>query len=310
MSGVITTGANPKLLWEGLNEIFGLKYKEYPPQWKPLFEERPSHKNYEEDQALSGFGLAKVKTEGAALYFDTQVQSYTSRYTHKNYALGYIVTEEEFQDNLYAEVGFSRLRNLIFSIHVTKEHVGANIFNRAFSGSYVGGDGVSLCNDSHPTQGGTFANVPIDSNGSIAGVDLSEAAVEQGLIDIKDFRDNRNKRIYVQAMKLIVPNELEYDAERILKNKDRPATADRDINAMYQLGKLPQGYVVNTFFSDSNAWFIGTNMQTGLSYFNRSPVKLDHDNEFDTKNGKYSARERYSFGWSDPRTLWGSPGAG
>lgn len=307
---VITTGSNPKLLWEGLNELFGLWYPQYTPQYVALFNERPSHKNYEEDQALSPFALAKHKTEGGSLYFDSQKQSFTSRYTHKEYALGFIVTSTEFEDNLYAEVAPARLKCLLFSLNQTKELVSANIFNRAFSGSYVGGDGVSMCNAAHPIEGGTFANVPVDSNGALAGVDLSEAAIESALIDIKNFRDNRNKRIHVPALKLGVPNELEYDAERILRNKQRPATADRDINAMYQLGRLPQGYVVNTYFDDPNAWFILTECETGLTYFNRAGIKLDHDNEFDTKNGKYSARERYSFGWSDPRAVWGSPGAG
>lgn len=307
---VITTGNYPKLLWPGLNKIFGMEYAQYPQEWAQCFDTSISKKDYEEDAALSGFGLAPVKTEGNSLYFDTSRQNYITRYTNVSYALGFIITREEIDDNQYAEVAPMRTRCLAYSHHQTKENVAANIFNRAFNGAYVGGDNVSLCNASHPIEGGTFANVPVDSGGALQGVDLAEATLEQAIIDIKqNFRDNRNLRIDLRPQKLLVPVNLQFEAVRILKNPERPATADRDINAMYQMGIMPQGYTVNHYLTDSDAWFVLTDCPVGLRYFDRSPLRFENDNEFDTKNMKYSAYERYVFGWSDPRAIWGSPGA-
>jgi hypothetical protein len=302
-SGTITTGSNPKLLWPGLTDIWGLAYNEYQPQWEPLFEHYVSNKKYEEDVGLSGMGLAPVKDEGDALTYDTQKQSYVSRYTNVAYSIGFVITREEMADNQYPDVAPMRTRNIAFSMHQTKENVGANVFNRAFNNSYPGGDGKSLINSAHPTDGGTLSNT------LAIAADLSEASIEQALIDISLFRDNRNNLISIQEKCLVVPPQLIFEAYRILKNPQRPGTTDRDISAMYLMGVLPEGIKRNQFLTDSDAWFILTNCPVGLKYFEREAPRLEDDNDFDTKNGKYSGYERYSFGWSDWRGIYGSPGA-
>ena len=303
MAGVITTGSTPKLLWPGLNAIWGMEYNEYPPEWKQLFEMNYSDKNYEEDVALTGMGLAPVKSEGESLQYDTMKQSYVSRYSNVAYSIGFVITREEIEDNLYAQFGAQRSRNVAYSMHQTKENVGANIFNRAFSGSYLGGDGVSMINSTHPVEGGSFSNT------LTVAADLSEASLEQALIDISNFRDNRNNRIQVKGRCLAVPPSLMFEAQRILKNPERPGTADRDINAMYSMGLLPDGFKTNHFFSDSDAWFILTDCPNGLKYFERAAPRFESDNDFTTKNALFSGYERYSFGWTDPRGIFGSPGA-
>lgn len=303
MAGVITRGSLPKLLWEGLNQIFGLSYTTYNSEWKEMFEQNTSEKAYEEDVGLTGMGLAPQKAEGQSIQYDTMKQNYVSRYTNLSYALGYIITREELDDNLYAQFGKERTQNLANSINITREHVGANIFNRAFSGSYTGGDGVSLCNSSHPIEGGTFANqlsVPAD---------LSESSLEQACIDISKLTDARGIKIAVRPQKLIIPTDLMFTAERILKNPAQPDTAERNINALYQMGMVPQGYRVNHYLTDADAWFIITDCPKGLRYFERKAASFEDDNDFDTKNAKYSAYIRYSFGWTDPRGVFASQGA-
>lgn len=302
-STVITTGSNPKLLWPGLREIWGLTYDEYAPDWAPLFDHTVSNKNYEEDVGLTGMGLARVKAEGDAVTYDSQKQSFVSRYINVAYSAGYIITREEMEDNQYPEVGPQRTKNVAFSMHQTKENVGANIFNRAFNSLYPGGDGVSLVSDSHPTEGGLLSNtLPI-------AADLSEASIEQALIDISLFRDNRNNLVKIMGEALVIPPVLMFEATRILKNPQRPGTAERDISAMYMMGVLPRGIYVNHFFEDQKAWFILTNCPVGLKYQERSAPRLEDDNDFDTKNLKVSGYERYAFGWSDWRRVYGSPGA-
>jgi len=303
MSGIISTGSTPKLLWPGLDEIWGLAYKEKIPQWRELFEINYSDKNYEEDVGLTGMGLAPVKVEGEALSYDTMKQSFITRYTNVAYSIGFVITREEIADNLYKQFGAQRAKNVAYSMHQTKENVAANIFNRAFNNSYAGGDGVSLVNALHPTEGGTLSNT------LTVAADLSEAALEQAIIDIDQFRDNRNNHIEVKALKLLVPPSLRFDAARILKNPQRPATADRDINAMYTLGVLPQGYTVNNYLTDTDAWFVLTDCPSSLKYFERSAPVFESDNDFTTKNALFSGYERYSFGFTDWRGIYGSPGA-
>jgi hypothetical protein len=303
MAGVISTGSTPKLLWPGLSAIWGLAYDEYMPEWKETFEMWRSDKNYEEDVAMTGMGLAPVKGEGTALQYDTMKQSFVSRYTNVAYAIGFVITREEVADNLYAEFGQQRAQNVAFSMHQTKENVGANTYNRAFNASYVGGDGVSLINASHPTEGGTLSNTL-----SVAA-DLSEAALEQALIDISQFRDNRNNHIRVLGRCLLVPPTVMFEANRILKNPERPATTDRDINAIYSMGLLPDGIKVNHYLTDTDAWFIVTNCPNGLKYYEREAPRFESDNDFATKNALFSGYERYSFGWTDWRSVYGSPGA-
>lgn len=303
MAGVISTGSTPKLLWPGLKAIWGMAYEEYIPQWKEVFEMWRSDKNYEEDVAMTGMGLAPVKAEGTALQYDTMKQAYVTRYTNVAYSIGYVITREEIADNQYAEFGQQRSRNVAFSMHQTKENIGANIFNRAFNASYPGGDNVSLINSLHPTEGGTLSNT------LTVAADLSEASLEQASIDIAQFRDNRNNRIRVMGRCLLVPSNLQFEANRILKNPQRPETADRDINAIYSMGLFPDGIKINNYLSDNDAWFIITNCQNGLKYYERDESRFERDNDFATKNALFSGYERYSFGWTDWRSVYGSPGA-
>ena len=302
MAGVITTGSTPKLLWPGLNQIWGMAYKTKTPEWSELFQTFMSEKNYEEDVGLTGMGLAPVKPETDALMYDTMKQSFVTKYTNVAYSIGFVITREEIADNLYAQFGAQRSRNVAFSMMQSKENVAANIFNRAFNSSYVGGDEVSLVNAGHPTAGGLLSNTPT------VAVDLSEAALEDALVDISQFRDGRNNLINVMAQCLVVPPQLQFEATRLLKNPQRPGTADRDISAMYAMGLFPQGIKVNHYFTDSDAWFILTDCPTGLKHFQRQAPKFEADNDFDTKNAKFSGYERYSFGWTDWRAVYGSPG--
>lgn len=305
MAGVITTGSFPKLLWPGLNAIWGAEYAMYAngAEWKELFNVEASEKAYEETVSVTGLGLASVLTEGSALKYDTMKQAYVTRYTNTTYALGFVITRNELQDNLYAEAGRKRAKALAFSMNQTKEIVGANIFDRAFNAASPGGDGVSMINASHPTEGGT------QSNTLTIAADLSEASLENAINDIALFRDNRNNRIAVIPSKLAVPVNLQFDAIRILQNPNRPGTAERDINAIYAQGYFTDGLRVNHYFTDTDAWFILTNCPDGLRHFIREAPIFDTDNEFDTKNAKYSGLERYSFGWDDWRSVYGSPGA-
>jgi len=300
---IITTGSTPKLLWPGLSAIWGLFYNNYPQEWKDLFPIYQSHKNYEEDVGLTGMGMAPVKPEGAALKYDTMKQSFVTRYTNVAYAQGFIISREEMEDNLYAEFGPARSENVAFSMLQTKETVAANIFNRAFDNTYPGGDGVSMINALHPTEGGTLSNTL-----SVAA-DLSEAAIEDALIDISQFRDNRNNHINIQGRCLVVPSQLAFEATRILKNPQRSGTANRDISAIYQMGVLPEGIKQNHYFTDTDAWFILTNCPKSLKYYERTAPKFEQDNDFSTKNAQFSGYERYSFGWTDWRGVYGSPGA-
>lgn len=302
MAAVINRGSTPKLLWEGLNTIWGIAYKNYTPQWKKLFEIANSQKAYEEDVGLVGMGLAPQKPEGESLKYDTMKQGVVSRYTNITYALGYVITREEFEDVLYPQFGTDRTIALARSMHQTKENVGANIFNRGFNGSFVGGDGVSLFSTSHPTEGGNLSNRPA------VDTDISENSLEQGAIDIADFRDNRQNRIEVRPRKVAVPIQSMFQIKRILGNPLRPATSDRDINALFADGTYPEGFTVNNYFSDSDAWFILTDCPKGLRHFVRIEAQFEDDNDFDTKNGKFSGYERYTFGWTDWRGAYGSEG--
>jgi hypothetical protein len=301
---VITRGSTPALMLPGLNKIWGMAYDEYKPEWKKCFKMRKSNKAYEEDASLTGMGLAPIKAEEDALLFDTMKQAYVTRYTNIAYALGYAITREEIQDNLYAEFGAQRAQNVAFSMHQTKENVAASIFNYAFTGgAHVGGDGVSLVNASHPVEGGTLSNTL-----SVAA-DLSEASLEDALIDISQFRDNRNNHINVMGQSLLIPTQLMFDATRILRNPNRPDTADRDINAIYTLGLLPGGIIENHYLNDTDAWFILTNAPVGLTYFEREAPRFESDNDFATKNALFSGYERYSFGCSDWRGFYGTEGS-
>lgn len=300
----ITTGSFAKALWPGVNAWYGMAYKDYPVEWEKLFDKFTSRKNFEEDVGTSGLGLARVKNEGDSIQYDEMKQAFITRYQHVVYGLGFIVTREAFEDDLYDVVGQKKAKALARSMRQTKETVAANVYNRAFSNSYTGGDGKELLATDHPNfAGGTWANE------LSTAADLSEAALEQACIDIAGWTDDRGLKIAYMPKTLILPKELEFEAARILKNVDRPGTAERDINALVKLSKFPGGMLVNHYLTDTDAWFIRTDCPDGMKYFERRADEFGMDNDFDTENAKFKATARYSFGWTDPRGLFGSPGA-
>ena len=302
--GTITTGSFAKALWPGINKWYGMKYNEYKPEWPEIFDKNTSNKAFEEEVGVTGYGLAQVKTEGSSIAYDDMEQGFISRYTHITYALGFIITQEMFDDNLYSEIGLRRAQSLAFSIRQTKEVVAANVLNRAFNSSYTGGDGLELCSALHKNKsGGTWANE------LSTAADLSDTALEQACIDIAGFTNDRGLTIKVLPKKLIIPPDLEFEAARILKSIQQPGTANNDINAIRVLGKIPQGYCVNHFLTDADAFFIKTDIPDGLKLFQRKAMSFSMDNDFDTTNAKFRSMERYSAGWSDARGLFGSPGA-
>ena len=301
--GIITSSSFAKLLWPGLNSIYGKSYNDYPVEWDKLFEKNTSDKAYEEDLGLSSFGLASVKNEGAPITYDTERQGFTTRYNHVVYALGFIITREIYEDDQYAKVGAQKAKALARSMRQTKEIIAANVYNNATSGSYLGGDGKSLLATDHPNvAGGTFSNrIAVDS-------DLSEAALEQAVIDIAGFRDDRGLLIAAKPEKLVIPYNLQFEAKRILGADGRVATDLNDPNALKEFG-LFSNVITNHYLTDADAWFILTSVKDGLKYFERRGDQFEMDNDFDTENAKFKATARYSFGWSDPRAIYGSPGA-
>ena len=302
-AGVITSGSFAKLLWPGLNAIWGKEYNDYPVEWDKLFEKNTSDRAYEEDVSLSSFGLATVKNEGAPITYDTERQGFTSRYNHVVYALGFIVTREIFEDDQYGKVGAQKAKALARSMRHTKETIGANIYNRAFDGLYTGGDGVSLINTAHPNvSGGTF------SNRIATNADMSEAALEQAVIDIAGFRDDRGLLIAAKPEKLVIPYQQQFEVKRILGADGRVGTDLNDPNVLKDLG-IFSNVITNHYLTDPDAWFILTNVKDGLKYFERRGDQFEMDNDFDTENAKFKATARYSFGWSDPRAIYGSQGA-
>lgn len=302
-SGVITTGSAPKTLWPGIIAFWGQKYNEHDMLYRSLFEIKNSEKAYEETPELIGFGLAPVKDEGTSTEYDTWRQGFVTRYTNVPYALGFIVTREELADNLYEQVVMERTERLAFSMRTTRETVGANIYNRAFNASFPGGDGVSLLNTAHPTDDGN------QSNRLTVDADLSEASVEDLLIQIMNAEDSRGLRINLRGMKLIVNPANAFNAERITVSEYQNDTANNAVNAHRSMGLLSEGYHVNTYLTDPDAWFIRTDATNGMCWFDREPTEFSEDNDFDTDNMKYKSYMRYVPGWSDFRGLYGSPGA-
>jgi phage major head subunit gpT-like protein len=304
-AGVITSSSFAKLLWPGLNAIYGKEYQDYPVEWDKLFEKNSSDRAYEEDLGISSFGLAVVKTEGSPISYDTERQGFTSRYNHVVYALGFIITREIYEDDLYGKVGAQKAKALARSLRQTKELVAANIYNRAFTAGYTGGDGVVLCSTSHPNvAGGTY------SNKIATDADLSEAALEQAVIDIAGYRDDRGLLIAAKPDKLVIPYQLQFEAKRILGSDGRVGTDLNDPNALKESGIFSQ-VIVNHYLNSTgnDDWFILTNVKDGLKYFERRGDQFEMDNDFDTENAKFKATARYAFGWSDPRAIYGSQGA-
>ena len=303
MAGIITTASHPKALWPGIKAWWGQVYDEHPEEYSKLFDSDTSSQNYEEDVQLTGFGLAPRKSEGSGVQYDSEIQGFTTRYTHIAYALGYIVTKEELDDNLYEQVSRRRAAALAMSFRQTKENVGANIYNRAFNGNYTGGDGVSLCATNHPNvSGGTFANKPT------VDADLSEASLEDAMIAVMGFQNDRGLLINVMPKSLVVARQNWYNANRILKSVYTPSSANNAVNVLVATNALPEGIVMNHYLTSPNAWFLRTNIQNGMKYYSRVGIQFDQDNDFDTMNAKAKGYERYSFGWTDPRAIYGVNG--
>jgi hypothetical protein len=293
-----------KELEPGLNALFGLEYSRYENEHAEIFITETSDRAFEEEVMLTGFSGAEVKQEGAPVVFDQASEAYTSRYTHETIALAFAITEEAIEDNLYDRLASRYTRALARSMANTKQVKAAAVLNNAFNSAFTGGDGKELIATDHPlANGGTF------SNELATPADLNETSLEQSLIDIAAFVDERGLRIAIQGRKLIIPKELQFTAERLMKTPLRVGTADNDINAIKNMGMIPEGYRVNHFLTDTDAYFIMTDAPNGLKHFVRSPIKTAIEGDFDTGNVRFKARERYVFGFSDPRGIFGSPGA-
>ncbi len=294
-----------KELEPGLNALFGMEYDRYENQHAEIYTTENSDRAFEEEVMLSGFGSAPTKSEGGAVNFDEANEAYTARYNHETIALAFSITEEAIEDNLYDRLGARYTRALARSMANTKQVKAASVLNNAFTaGAFAGGDGVALCATNHPlTSGGTFANEPSTAS------DLNETSLEDFLISIAGFVDERGLKIALRGMKLIIPRQLQFVAERLMVSNLRVGTADNDVNALRSMGMLPQGYAVNDFLTDPDAFFIMTDAPRGMIHFERTALSTNMEADFDTGNMRYKARERYSFGFSDPRCIFGSPGA-
>jgi len=293
-----------KELEPGLNALFGLEYKQYENQHAEIFDTENSDRAFEEEVMLGGFGTANTKAEGAAVGYDDAQESFTARYTHETIALAFSITEEAVEDNLYDSIAKRYTKALARSMANTKQIKAANVLNNGFSSSYTGGDGVELFSSAHVSISSSS-----NRNELSTASDLSETSLEQALIDIAAFKDERGLKVAARGMKLIIPSALQFTAERLMKSGQRVGTADNDINAVKSMGMVPQGYTVNNFLTDTDAWFIKTDVPNGMKHMVRAPIKTAMEGDFDTGNMRYKARERYSFGWSDWRGIFGSEGA-
>jgi hypothetical protein len=303
MAGTITTGNHPKALWPGVKSWWGQEYNDHAEEYIHLFDKDSSDKAWEEDVQHTGFGLAPVKAQGAGVSYDSNIQGTTTRTTHVAYALGYMVTHEEMEDNLYAQVSKARAPALARSMRQTKENVGAGIYNRAFNASYLGGDSLCLINAAHTnTTGGTFSNVLATAS------QLNEAALEDMMIQIMGATDDRGLLINLMPRSLIISKNNWFNAHRVLKSVYQPGNANNDINVIKATNALPEGIVMNHYFTSATAWFIRTNVKHGMKYYERQGIQFTQDNDFDTMNAKAKAYERYSFTWTDPRALYGTAG--
>ena len=292
-----------KELLPGLNALFGLEYKTYGEEHKEIYETETSERSFEEETKLSGFSAAPVKAEGAAIAYDNAQEAWTARYNHETIALGFSITEEAVEDNLYDSLSKRYTKALARAMAYTKQVKAASVLNTGFSSSYTGGDGQPLFSASHPlVSGGTNSN-------RLTASDLNETSLEAAVIQIAGWTDERGLLIAAKPGKLIVPPALMFTAKRLLDTELRVATADNDINALKAMGSIPGGYTVNHFLTDANAWFLTTDVPNGMKHFVRTPLQNSMDGDFDTGNVRYKSRERYSFGWSDPLGMFGSPGS-
>jgi hypothetical protein len=293
-----------KELLPGLNALFGLEYSTYGEQHKEIYETETSERSFEEETKLSGFSAAPVKNEGSALAYDNAQEAWSARYVHETIALGFSLTEEAIEDNLYDSLSARYTKALARAMSYTKQVKAAAVLNNGFSSSYVGGDGVALFSNAHPlVGGGTNSNIP----GTPA--DLNETSLEAAVIQIAAWTDERGLLIAAKPIKLVIPPALQFVATRLLETELRVGTADNDINAIKNNGSISGGYTVNNFLTDTNAWFLTTDVPNGMKHFVRTPMSTGMDGDFDTGNVRYKARERYSFGWSDPLGMYGSEGA-
>ncbi len=292
-----------KELEPGLNALFGLEYDRYENQHTEIFDLENSDRAFEEEVMLGGFGNAEVKPEGSGVVYEQAQETFTARYSHETIALAFSLTEEAVEDNLYDKISTRYTKALARSMANTKQIKAANVLNRAFNSSFLGGDDKELCATDHPTLSGT------QKNELSTAADLNETSLEQMLIDIADMKDERGMKIALRGMKMIIPVNLQFVAERLMKSAGRVGTADNDLNAVRSMGMVPQGYVVNNFLTDTDAFFIKTDAPNGLKMFTRAPIRTAMEGDFDTGNVRYKARERYSFGFSDWRGIFGSPGA-
>jgi hypothetical protein len=293
-----------KELLPGLNALFGMEYARYGEEHKEIYETETSERSFEEETKLSGFSAAPVKNEGSAIAYDNAQEAWTTRYTHETIALGFSITEEAVEDNLYDSLSGRYTKALARAMAYTKQVKAAAVLNNGFSSTYPGGDGVSLFNANHPlVSGGVNSNTPGTQ------VDLNETSLEAAVIQIAAWTDERGLLIAAKPKKMIVPPSLMFVAKRLLDTELRVATADNDINAIKQMGAIPEGYTVNHFLTDTNAWFLTTDVPNGMKHFVRTPLQNSMDGDFDTGNVRYKARERYSFGWSDPLGMWGTSGS-
>ena len=293
-----------KELEPGLNALFGLEYKQYENQSAEIYTTESSDRAFEEEVMLSGFAQAKVKSEGSGVAFDNAQETFTARYTNETIALAFAITEEAIEDNLYDRLASRYTKALARSMASTKNVKGASTLNNGNpGGTFTSGDGVTLFNTAHPTIAGTFSNTLATAS------DLNETSLEQALIDINAFTDERGLKIAAKGVKMIIPSALQFVAERLMKSQGRTSTADNDINAVRSMGMIPQGYRVNNYLTDADAFFILTDVPNGMKHFNRAPLTTKMEGDFDTGNVRYKARERYVFGVSDPRGIFSSPGA-
>jgi hypothetical protein len=293
-----------KELLPGLNALFGLEYARYGEEHKEIYETEKSERSFEEETKLAGFSAAPVKNEGSAIAYDNAQEAFTARYNHETIALGFSVTEEAIEDNLYDSLSARYTKALARAMAYTKQVKAAAVINNGFNNGYVGGDGVALFSTAHPlVNGGTNANTPTTQ------VDLNETSLEAAVIQIAAWTDERGLLIAAKPRKLIVPPALMFVAKRLLDTELRVGTTDNDINAIKQMGAIPEGYTVNHFLTDNNGWYLTTDVPNGLKHFERMPLVNSMDGDFDTGNVRYKARERYSFGWSDPLGIWGSAGS-
>ena len=299
----ITRSQMQNELVPGLHALFGLTYNRYPEEWPAIFEKATSTRAWEEEQKLSGFGTAPIKAENAPIAYDTAQEAWKSRYNMITVAMGFAISEEAMDDNLYASVGARYTKAMAISFQNTKETICANVLNNGFTSGYTGGDGKVLFATDHPlVSGGTNSNKPT------TGVDLSETALENAIIQIAAWKDERGLLINAMPKKLIIPPANMFTAERLLKTILRTGTSDNDINALNSMSSIPEGFAVNHRLTDSNSWYLKTNVTDGLKFFTRKKIKFEQDGDFDTGNARFKASERYAAGWSDPLSCFGCPG--